>query len=83
MNVCAYDEATALYHSIDSSPGIRLMKFLLENGADPNIDCYINNDGGDVTCALVNVWDNYNIWDKSDFPLLDEMKELLKKYGAE
>ncbi len=83
LNVCAYDEGTALYYSIDYSPGIRLMKFLLENGADPNIDCYINNDGGDVTCALVNVWDNYNIWDKSDFPLLDEMEELLKKYGAE
>ena len=83
LNVCAYDEGTALYYSIDYSPGIRLMKFLLENGADPNIDCYINNDGGDVTCALVNVLDNYNIWDKSDFPLLDEMEELLKKYGAE
>jgi WD40 repeat protein len=83
LNVCAYDEGTTLYYSIDYSPGIRLMKFLLENGADPNIDCYINNDGGDVTCALVNVWDNYNIWDKSDFPLLDEMEKLLKKYGAE
>ena len=83
LNVCAYDEGTALYYSIDYSPGIRLMKFLLENGADPNIDCYINNDGGDVTCALVKVWDNYNIWDKSDFPLLDEMEKLLKKYGAE
>ena len=83
LNICAYDEATALYHSIDNSPGIRLMKFLLENGADPNIDCYINNDGGDTTCALVNVWDNYNIWDESDFPQLDEMEELLKKYGAE
>ena len=83
LNICAYDEATALYHSIDNSPGIRLMKFLLKNGADPNIDCYINNHGGDTTCALVNVWDNYHIWDESDFPQLDEMEKLLKKYGAE
>ena len=68
---------------IDYSPGIRLMKFLLENGADPNIACYINNDGGDTTCALENLLDNYHIWDESDFPLLDEMKMLLKQYGAE
>ena len=54
-----------------------------ENGADPNIDCYINNDGDDTTCALVNIWDNYHVWDESDFPQLDEMEELLKKYGAE
>ena len=53
-----------------------------ENGADPNIDCYINNDGDDTTCALVNIWDNYHVWDESDFPQLDEMEELLKKYGA-
>lgn len=83
LNICAYDEGTALYYSIDYSPGIRLMKFLLENGADPNIACYINNDGGDTTCALENLLDNYHIWDVSDFPLLDEMKMLLKQYGAE
>ena len=83
LNICAYDEGTALYYSIDYSPGIRLMKFLLENGADPNIDCYINNYDGNTTCALVNVWDNYNIWDRSDFPQLDEMEKLLKQYGAE
>jgi len=82
LNICAYDAGTALYYSIDNS-GIPLMEFLLKNGADPNIACYITNDGEDTTCALVNLWDNYNICDESDFPLLDEMEKLLKQYGAE
>ena len=82
LNVCAYDEATTLYLSIDNSPDIRLMEFLLENGSDPNITCYINNDGSDTSRTLENIRDNYIIFGKSDFPIFDKMEKLLKKYGA-
>jgi hypothetical protein len=47
------------------------------------VDCYITNDGGDITNALDHVFMEYYVRSKSDFPMLDEMEELLKKYGAE
>jgi hypothetical protein len=82
LNISAYEESTPLYDSV-YAPDAKMMKFLLENGADPNVDCYITNDGGDITNALDHVLMEYYVRSKSDFPMLDEMEKLLKKYGAE
>lgn len=84
LNLCAYDACTPLYDSVDS-PDISIMKCLLENGADPNIISWINVDGYDECSALEHVWSDYDIcFDNypSDLPRLDEMEELLKRYGA-
>ena len=82
FNICPYDGCTPLYDSVHQ-PNIDLMKFLLENGADPNIKSWVNHDLGEGTDTLGHVWNDYVNTPESEFPLLDEMEKLLKKYGVE
>ena len=82
LNICPYAGSTPLYNSVHQ-PNIDLMKFLLENGADPNIISWINHNPGEGIDVLGHVWNEYVCAPEFDFPMLDEMEKLLKKYGAE
>ncbi|MBQ9338664.1 MAG: hypothetical protein IJS14_15355 [Lentisphaeria bacterium] len=80
INLAGYAAATCL----DSAPhgsDLEIVKFLLDNGADPNIGSFIG-DGGEFLgrTVLAHVWDDYYTLDEGEN--YNDLELLLLRYGA-
>lgn len=79
INFFGYDGLNGLqYTSYHHNPA--LMKFLLDNGANPNFNYFPEDRIPIISSALDNVFDDYHCY--GDTEVLDEMEALLIKAGA-
>ena len=78
INFTGYNGCTALYVAVDiDNPDIA--EFLLDNGADPNINSYISNEPDLEETALSYAWSQFTIYKKKQFNIV---AKLLLRHGA-
>ena len=76
FNIAGYGGTTCMYDAIHSKD-IDIVKFILDNGADPNVSLCNWSDGAGT--ALEHVWHDGSIYEDQDYHMLSL---LLLRYGA-
>ena len=80
INIEGYDECTALFH-LKYIDDLRIAKFLLENGADPNMPSYFGDIAyGIGESTLHEIWIEHDIYPESTS--LVEISRILLLHGA-